>query len=88
MTDYSSIPEYMVDGVRGYLEHGWTPGSFLYAVLCNNLKESAAQADDTNKLCLFEWACFMYNEMPSDTQGSPEVVNAYLEKKRAQRQDS
>ena len=71
-----------------YLEKGYTPGSFLRAVLCNSLTESAAQADDINRYCLYDWARFMYNEVPLIARGSPEIVNAYLEKKRAQRQDS
>lgn len=82
MTDYSGIPGHMRQGVMDYLEKGYTPGSFLYAVLCNDLTESAAQADDINKHLLFEWASFMYNEVPSVSRGSSEKVDKYLQDKK------
>lgn len=78
----SSIPEHMRPGVEGYINYGWQPGSFLYAVLCNNLVEAAANADDINRHLLFEWASLLYNEIPRNAWGSPDVVNAWIENKR------
>ena len=82
MTDYSGIPEHMRREVRGYINKGYTPGSFLYAVLCNNLVASAAQADDINRHLLFEWATFMHNEVPSVSWGSSEKVDKYIQDKK------
>lgn len=77
----SKIPEHMRCGVQGYIDKGWQPGSFLYAVLCNDLVEAASRADDINKHLLFEWASLLYNEIPRNAWGSPEVVNAWMKKK-------
>lgn len=74
----SSIPEHMRHGVEGYITCGWKPGSFLYAVLCNNLVEAAANADDVNKHALFEWASLLYNELPAGSWGSPEIVANWI----------
>lgn len=83
--NYSLIPEHMREGVRGYLEEGWYPGSFLNAVLCNDLKEAAATADEINKHYLFQWAQFLYNEIPMNAQGSQEIVNTYIMRKRMEK---
>lgn len=73
----SNIPEHMHGGIQGYLDHGWRPGSFFYNILCNNLVEAAMHADDINKHCLFEYAKFLYNEIPSAAWGSPEVIEKW-----------
>ncbi len=77
--DAYQIPEHMHDGVRLYVENGVEPGGFLYAVLTNDFKEACGRADSTNRECLFEWAGFIYNELPSQCQGSPEKVQAWIE---------
>jgi hypothetical protein len=41
-------------------------GGFLQALVGGNLMDAAGRADDTNRRYLFEYASFMYNEMPSD----------------------
>lgn len=81
--DYSYLPEHMQEGVRGYIERGWLPGSFLNAVLCNNLTTAAANADEINKHALFQWAQFLIQELPMEAYGSQEIVNAYVRKKRS-----
>ena len=48
----SLVPAHMVDGLVLYVEDGIPPGSFLLAVLENNLAGAAALADEINKLCL------------------------------------
>jgi hypothetical protein len=42
------IPQSLID----YVEHGWQPGSFLTAVLENDLEGAAFRADMENKLYL------------------------------------
>jgi len=78
--DYSLIPEHMRDGIRLYLEHGLMPGSFLRFVLENNLVEAVTHADRINRTHLVEWAKFLYNEMPLDSWGSKEIVEAWSKK--------
>lgn len=71
------IPHHMREGVNQYIEHG-VCGSFLQAVMENNLVEAAGRADNINVRCLREWAIFLYNEMPNGTWGSREKVAAHI----------
>ncbi len=73
-----TLPSYMIDGLMLYYTNGISPGSFLYAVLCNDLKGAFGAADETNRAHMFEWASFMYNHMPAQAQGSPEKVKAWM----------
>ena len=76
--DLSTIPEHMREGVRGYIEHGGKPGSFLNAILCNNLVCAARFADDINKRFLFQWALLLYNDIPRPAWGDQETVNKWI----------
>ena len=79
MTDYRKVPvDYMAGGVQRYIENGIPPGSFLRAIFSNDLKDAVRCADDCNIRYLPEWARFMYCEMPSESQGSPEKVAAWI----------
>lgn len=72
------IPPHMRASVHDYLDHGLHPGQFLYHILCNDFVHAVCVADDINKNLLFEWANFLYWEIPSTTWGSKEKVDAYM----------
>ena len=85
MTDYydtranwSLIPAHMHGAIQRYVMHGVPPGSFLTAVLENNLSEAFAQADDDNARAMRGWVQFLYNFTPGPSQGSPEAVEAWI----------
>ena len=78
MMNYSKLPGSLAPGMERYIEHGIQPGSFLTAVLCNNLKESFAQADDFNQQLMFEIVSWMYNEAPLMCWGSPARVRKWI----------
>lgn len=71
------IPDYMIGGIDRWIDHGIPPGDFLMAVLCNNLKEAVARADDVNVKLLPAYVSFFYNDAPSECWGSPEKVLAW-----------
>ena len=75
------IPERMLPALNRYVKHGIVPGSFLYAVLCNDLKEAVACADDENIQQLPEYVRYLYNNVPSPCWGSVERVNAWIKDK-------
>ena len=77
--DTSSLPTHMINGLELYFYDGILPGSFLTAVLENNLVYSFARADMINKAAMENWACFLHWEMPSGSWGSPEKVAAWCE---------
>lgn len=76
--DWSLIPSHMHGAVKRYVMHGVPPGNFLTAVLCNDLKESFARADDDNAASMHGWVRFLYNYMPSNSYGSPELFKNWL----------
>ena len=80
-----AIKPSVIQGLRNYVDHGIPPGSFLRAVLENNLVKAFACADDENTLSMHEIVKYCYNELPHICWGSPEKVENWMEKKRLER---
>lgn len=72
------IPDHMHDALRSYLEMGLLPGSFLTAVLENDLKGAFGAADHINASRLKDYVSFLSNFAPSSCWGSPEKVAAWV----------
>lgn len=68
----------LADGLCRYIESGVPTGSFLRAVLENDLREACWRADATNRLLLWEFVCWLHNHAPRDCWGSREKVDAWL----------
>lgn len=79
------IPERMMDGLVRFIQQGIEPGSFLLAVLSNDLVGACGQADEENLMNLPAYVAYLYNEVPSRCWGSPEKVQAWI-KQRGRRQ--
>ena len=73
------IPEHMHGGMLRYLLHGLPPGSFLTAVLSNDLREAVAYADEKNQSSLARYVVFLHNHAPLGAWGSPERVSEWIE---------
>ncbi len=78
--NYQILPEHCQGGMRRYIEDGAMPGAFLQAVICNNLVEAYGQADDINTLLMRSYAMFLYNEAPTYSWGSKEIMESWHEK--------
>lgn len=85
--NYDRLPEHMRSGARLWIEHGIPPGSFLMAVIENNLKEAVFRADGINLPRLPDFVSFFYNEAPSDCWGSKAKAEAWAQMKRRQDAD-
>lgn len=70
--------DYMVDGVRSYIEHGRPPGDFLRALFSNDLKGAFARADINNTARMRFWVEWLYNHAPVQCQGSEEAVDKWI----------
>lgn len=79
MADYNKLPEHMQSGARLYIEQGILTGSFLTAVLQNNLVNAIGQADSINRQELLAWANWLMWDIPAIAWGSVEKVQAYIE---------
>lgn len=77
---YPSIPERTQGSFSRYINHGIPPGSFVTAVLTNNLVESVGAADTENLIALTDIARFIYNELPCSAWGNQNIVDAWIEK--------
>ena len=86
--DYTSVPaRHMADVVERWIEHGVPGGSFLMAVVTNDLREAAARSDDTNRHLLFEWVAWFHNNAPIGSWGSPEAARQWMTRHAEQRED-
>lgn len=76
--EYAVIPELTRGALTRYVEKRIATGSFLYAVLTNNLFDAIAQADESNVNALRAIVRYIYNELPGGCWGSVETVNEWL----------
>ncbi|HRR29658.1 MAG TPA: hypothetical protein P5270_09905 [Victivallales bacterium] len=72
------LSERDIEPLKLFIEHGIMPGSFLEAVLRNDLKEAMGRADVFNRRKVFEYVQWLYNKAPSDCWGSNDKVDAWL----------
>jgi hypothetical protein len=71
-----------LDGIKRYVNDHTPTGSFLHAVLTNNLKEAFSRADDENLNNMFAIVHYCYDHLPSICWGSEEKVAAWIEEGR------
>jgi len=76
--DYSTLPESAQGTMQRYIEHGIPPGSFMEAVLSNDLKQTCERADFFNRYLLFEYVQWLYNYAPQNCFGSCENYRDWL----------
>ena len=74
---YAIRPD-MMGAIRRYIDHGIPPGSFLTAVIENNLSEAVGRADNENLENLPAFLAYFYNEAPSPCWGSPAKRQAWV----------
>jgi hypothetical protein len=77
---YDDIPYHTQYELSAWVEKGYFPGSFLTAVLCNDLFAAVGSADALNIKALQAITTFVYNRVPTDAWGSAEEMRAYAKK--------
>ncbi len=81
------IPERMQDSITHYIEDGYAPGSFLTAIICNNLRMAVEQADAENLNNLPAYVDFFYNHAPMGCWGSKERMEKWIKEKAEKKED-
>lgn len=76
------ISKRMEGGIRRYIEEGILPGSFLKAVINNDLRSACTTADDENIKNLPAYIGYFYYEAPSECWGSKERMCRWIEQFR------
>ena len=79
------IPTHTQEALINYIERGYEPGSFLYAVLSNDLLGAVSRADALNLPALKDIVQFVHNEMPENCCGNEAVVIRFLQEHLGQR---
>lgn len=79
------LPGYCRQSLIDYLRYGLPPGSFLQAVLSNDLREACRRADEESRYALFDFVFVLYNHAPLDAWGSATEVKAWIERGAALR---
>jgi len=74
------IPERIMRGLRGYILDHQQVGSFLQAVIANDLKTSIMRADDESFKAIKAIIGLLYWEAPGNCWGSPDVYREWIKK--------
>lgn len=74
MSDLASLKE----SIARYVEKGVPTGSFLEAVLSNDLFAALGRGDETSRTHLQELVRHIYWNVPSGCHGSPQKVTAWI----------
>ena len=76
--DYSVIPKGTIKALNRYVNDRQETGGFLYAVLCNDLRNAVSHADNDNIEVIPQIVMYIYNELPSNCWGSEKKVKSWL----------
>ena len=76
--NWHRIPQHCRDGLQDYIESGRPVGSFLEALLSNDLKETFGRADEINRMAIFDYIMFLYNDAPRLCWGSPDRYAGWI----------
>lgn len=74
------VPEHTQGALERYFTHALEPGSFLMAVLVNDLFGAVGRADMWNAAALAEIVKWLWNEAPRGSFGDEQLVKAWLNK--------
>jgi hypothetical protein len=75
----AGVPAHLIGGLVRYLDDRILPGSFLQAVLCNDLEQAVGRADPASFLALPALLTFLRHETPAVCWGSRARVVAWTD---------
>jgi hypothetical protein len=80
-TDINTGNSLLDEGLENYLLHGYMPGGFLTAVICNDLQLACGRADHWNKPRLPEIVNEVFFKLPAQAYGNAERMRAWCRDK-------
>ena len=75
---YDKLPPLLQSGAELYIEHGTPPGSFLRAVIANDLRTAVIRADNDNLVRLRDIVLWFDSHAPAGCWGSAEIMRAWI----------
>jgi hypothetical protein len=73
------VPTQIIEEIGRYLFHQIQPGACVAAILNNQLQQAFAYSTEEVSRAMHAITVFVYNEIPSLAQGTPEKVHNWLE---------
>ena len=86
--DPGKCPEDIVEDLTRYRDHGVPVGTFLRAVLCNDLAEAFGKADVSNCEALGHIIAWVYANMPAGVWHNAERVDSHVKAWAEERQQA
>ena len=84
----ATLPPRIRDAIDNFVWFGTPPGSFVRAVLANDLMDAARRADSASIAVLGLICGYVYNAVPRICHGSREAVDAHIERGRKAREEA
>lgn len=84
-TDGCYVPYHVMGGIVRYIESGLHPGSFLAAVITNDLGGVIANGDRESLENLVAIYKFFYNYCPSNCWGNEKKMSAWIKQRGLRR---
>ena len=81
---YPDAPIHILDSINRFVEYGLEPGSFVKAVLSNDLAGAFNAADTDAEAGIRDILKYVRWEIPAESWGSPAKVEAWLNSKPRQ----
>lgn len=78
----SFIPPRLMEGIERYIERGIIPGSFLQAVICNDLCRAVGAADPESLQALPALVSHLYHDAPAACWGSHEAMHKWADRQQ------
>jgi len=77
---YMHLTQNDTGAIKRYIQQGVRPGSFLTAVINNDLHSACECADNINIRIIPAYVAYLYNYAPSGSWGYPGAVDDWLAK--------
>lgn len=76
--DFEDLPDpALAPELRAFVTEGRLPGTFLLALVCNDLRGAVAAADELNRARLSDWVTYCEEHLPIASWGSPVIVGRW-----------
>jgi len=82
IADYRKIPKRTIQALDRWVNQGILPGSFLRAVLSNDLYETVLRADKENLEALPHIVVYVYTILPTESRGSHQALIDWIREHR------
>ncbi len=78
MGNEHEVPSHTLETLDRYWTHGYSPGSFLTALLCGDVYNAVVRADHWNKAALGQIVYYIVHNAPRGSYGSPELYQDWI----------